>query len=892
MNILSLDSVSLWNSIVDPTDKVVVLLDDCFGKVSVSRNSLDEHSNNLNTIYACIRTGKVKVIMTARINILEDIKGKLQETKLFDKIFDKVVLDLSNEKYALSVDNKEIMLRKHLRSKGIQITLTKSEASKQDTNCIDQFSVRDIAQTTQLNFPLLCYLFCSSQTFLHLGLDYFKRPRQVLLDDINDIRDSGEPFCRIKFCTLVYACMKDGVVDKTDLDSALLQTIVQMFSMVPYSPEKIVFEVSAAVKHLLFTYFKPRKGHDRIYEFVHTSILEAVALSAGQSSAEFVIEHCSPNVLFELLVPDDYNQKENEVVFKVSRKMFDSVSERFFLEILRDERDKRTGIKRILCHRLFNDDIFAEFFVNVLKEKISRDINAEQLAYNSVFTQMFLVACEINRADIVKMISCFNVSVTILNQGFQDSCYYNNQDVTEILIPFVNNIPNSFLHACSFGCLNAMRVLMFYRYVLTQCYPIYKKTTIIVDVDSFEETLLKTTNLPPLLLRVFRKTKYLVRKFVNSYPIFDLKNICWKTVRLAGHFGLALSKIIMLASFLGKDSLSYISEALLRASKVSMVDAERKALLLQNLKFVKNCIQYDKIIKSVCTDLDITTLDVCNVREALIRGNSNDIPSNEVINDIIQSIMHVLHTLTKDEKEYFVQILSWTTRYSYGNPHAAIYDTDICSKLLPQSFKDMMHSPVYIRFGQMDISFDDLKEGLYRSCKAGHDAASSLIIDVFLHFHVQRFTKQQHIDSTADYTSVTNYSIMTRAITETIDIGNYQFALKLITNHQRILRNNDVYIICVHYCYENQTSYAELLLRKLNDLQEDVLAGLLIEHMTCRPLIDTVLRVRPSTFHTPDKFRNITPKEYARKCLSSNGKYILDVLGSYEQHCSQNADNG
>ena len=891
MNILSLDSVSLWNSIVDPTDKVVVLLDDCFGKVSVSRNSLDEHSNNLNTIYACIRTGKVKVIMTARINILEDIKGKLQETKLFDKIFDKVVLDLSDEKYALGVDNKEVMLRKHLHSKGIRVTLTKSEASKQETNCIDQFSVRDIALTTQLNFPLLCYLFCSSQTFLHLGLDYFKRPRPVLLDDINDIRDSGEPFCRIKFCTLVYACMKDGEVDTTDLDSALLQTIVQMFSMVPYSPDKVVFEVSAAVKHLLFTYFKPRKGHDRIYEFVHTSILEAVALSAGQSSAEFVIEHCSPTVLFELLVPENYNQKENEVVFKVSRKMFNSVSERFFLEILKDERDKRTSIKRILCHRLFNDNIFAEFFVNVLKEKISRDINAEQLAYNSVFTQMFLVACEINRADIVKMISCFNVPVTILNQGLQDSCYYNNKDVTEILMPFVNNIPNAFLHACSFGCFNAMQVLMFYRYVLPQSYPIRTKTPVIVDGDSFEEILLKTTNLPPLLLRVFGKTKYLIQKFVNLYPIFDLRKYSLKTERLARHMDVGLGKLIMIACFLGIDSLQCISQALLRASTVTTEDAERKALLLKNLEFLGNCILYDRIIKSICTDLDITTLDVCNVREALNRGNSYGIPSDEVINDIIQPIMHVLHTLTKDEKEYFVQILSWTTRYSDENPHAAIiYDTNICSELLPQSFKDMMHSPIYIRFGQMDISFDDLKEGLYRSCKAGHDDASSFIIDVLLHFHKQEFTEQHEIDSTADYTSVTNYSVMTRAITETIDIGNYQFALKLTTNYQRMLRNNNIYIICVHYCYENQTSYAERLLRTL-DVMQDVLASLLIEHMTCRPLIDTVLRVLPSTFYTPDKFRNITPKEYAMKYLSSNGQYILDLLESHEQQCSQNADN-
>ena len=304
VNILSLDSVSLWNSVVDPTDKVVVLLDDCFGKVSVSRYSIDEHSNNLNTICACIRTGKVKVIMTARINILEDIKRKLKETKLFDKIFDKVVLDLSDENNVLSVDNKEIMMRKHLHSKGIRVTLTKSEALKEDTNCIDQFSVCDIAQTTHFNFPLLCYLFCSSQTFLQLGLDFFKRPRQVLIDDINGLRDSCDPLCRIKFCTLVYACMKNGTVDTTDLDSALLHKIVDKFSIASYSTDKIVFEVCASVKHLLFTYFTQVKGYERIYKFVHTSILEAVTLSAGQANAEFVIENCSPSVLFELFVSD------------------------------------------------------------------------------------------------------------------------------------------------------------------------------------------------------------------------------------------------------------------------------------------------------------------------------------------------------------------------------------------------------------------------------------------------------------------------------------------------------------------------------------------------------------------------------------------------------------
>ena len=579
--------------------------------------------------------------------------------------------------------------------------------------------------------------------------------------------------------------------------------------------------------------------------------------------------------------------------------MFDSVSKRFFTEMLKDESNRRTGIKMILCHRLFNHDKYSETFVNVLEGKLIQDTNTEQFTNASIFTQIFLVACEVNRVDIVKIISGFNVPITILNQGFKDSCYNNNMEVTEMLIPFVSNISESFLHACSFGCLKAIRVLMLYRYVMPQS--VYTRTrinqsraTIIItnDVDNFERILQETINLPPLLLHVFLKMKSLVQHFVNLYPVSTFPTICMKTGRLSEEAGIGyIRKLLPFGRVHRVHRLLNVSQAISWVSSKNIQDVKLKASLLYNLKLIVKCMQYDKLILIICGITDMEELDLCTIRDKFVSINVEVIPSDDVINDILQPVLHVLKTLSKDERKYFKQILSWTTEYSKESSKAVICSTDLLHGIFSKHFQDMFPKPVYICIGQTGISFDDLKEGLYRSCKAGHDAASSLIIDVFLHFHEQEFTKHHHIDSTADYTSITNYSIMTRAITETIDIGNYQFALKLTTNYQRMLRSNDIYIICVHYCYENQTSYAERLLRKLNALQEDVLAGLLIEHMTCRPLIDTVLRVCSSTFHTPDKFRNITPKEYAKKYLSSNGKYILDLLESYEQQCSQNADN-
>lgn len=467
--VLKLDKVKLWNELVNPRFGYTVFIDDFLGESNIDLTKLTKLKGYFNTIYACVKNTKTKVVLTVRKSIFERWRGQLVETssKLFEPDY---IIDLTKEEHQMSTEEKKYMLLNHLERCEINIVSTKKKAAESSNLAIDQFTVDAISGTTPFNFPLLCFLFSRSKN-IQIGLKFFEHPRDTLVKTVDECRKNQVLKERKKYAVLSYCAISGNNVSLRKLDTACMTMICDSLELDHFKGRNAVkVMVRDAVEDLKDEYL--REIGKETYEFVHQSFLEATILSCGEVFPELVIEHCSKNTLFELIRTENYEEGEGELVLKLDEEYYDKLITRFMNEI-------KTNLKvipHVLLHPVMEDNGFCQQFLARLSSLVSSEETPPEVSH----------ACLIESSKLgllpgVKACLSFKFPQHVFETALNHASYSNRADVVVFLSTACAAVKFDpyFLQACSFGCKEVVFAMIDNR--------------IVQDVDRIQEGIVRST---------------------------------------------------------------------------------------------------------------------------------------------------------------------------------------------------------------------------------------------------------------------------------------------------------------------------------------------------------------------------------------------------------------
>lgn len=312
--VMKISDPTKWDSCVNPEVKSVVLLDDILGKTNVNESKLSADVDIWNTIFACIRKGDVKVLMTIRSNILSEALNDLGMSDLFKK---EHIIDLSSKAFQLTNENKRDMFDRHCRANNITICEDENQENYKSDECLDKcvevklsdFTVKDIIFSDPFfGFPQSCFMFCRERKYTQLGACYFNHPTESMVQQLEKMRRFGDRNERISFCLLVYVLLNDSV----HLDNLNMCMVNRITDGLRLEHEVKRFDLDDAVKDLRFTYLI-QVGQSDIFEFRHQTVLEAVAIACANQIPNLVLELCSMDFIHEFIRTQGYKKNQERL---------------------------------------------------------------------------------------------------------------------------------------------------------------------------------------------------------------------------------------------------------------------------------------------------------------------------------------------------------------------------------------------------------------------------------------------------------------------------------------------------------------------------------------------------------------------------------------------------
>lgn len=491
--VLHFDNVEIWDELIDPKEGYIVFIDDFLGAFNTTEADITKLIKYFNTMYACVKHASTSIILSVRKSIYERWHERLEErSKLFDR---DVIIDLTEEIHHLSVEEKKCMLERHLQKNKIEIRRTKKESTESGCLSIDQFTVNDISQKSAYNFPLLCFLFSKNESRMRLGVKFFEQPRDTLVRTIDGLRRSKDVQENWMHAILSY-CAILGARDKFNpdkLESDIFTSICHSLRL-PTSDGQLELNASDAVDDLKDEYLKEVERDT--YEFIHQSFLEASILSYGKVCPDLVVEHCSKDILFDLIRTHRYQERKDEFVLKISEKSFDLLVNRFIAEI----NSNQNLIPVVLFHPVMEDKIFEDMFLSRLKCVISAKGMPSEVIHSLLIEASRL-------GHLMGVETCFlsHIPKYVLEEALNQASYNNRAEVVVLLAGGSGvKLDAYFLQACSFGCEKVVSAM------------VDKK--LICDNDLIEEGIFRSakadhTSISLILIKVYKSVVSDAEKF-------------------------------------------------------------------------------------------------------------------------------------------------------------------------------------------------------------------------------------------------------------------------------------------------------------------------------------------------------------------------------------------
>ena len=354
LRIMKLTSIQLWNESVNASVPCCVWFDDLLE--NKSDNFIDQHRAMFQTIKACAQNGNVKVVLTIRSDIYDTHKACL-----FRFLREESLMDLESEKHQLTRELKNEILKHHMK------------VCKRD---ISEHTMDDILQSKPLlGFPLCCDLYSSIESNFQKGAAFFTCPGRELIEAFNMLRVSSKE----TYFAISYAALQNRAIGLDDINEDLVDELSQILDAGNISFEKVIHQV---VKDK--AYFQ-RQGH-RVYAIKHISIYKAILVSLSELSDSIkpkIIKSLQPNIIQEILRPEDTSEEELGCNIVVPKSLYHMVSSEFAQKV-------EQGYTSLVSCELLNNTSFIGEMIQSLGDRWST-FCLQNLRYGCKYGQLNLI---------------------------------------------------------------------------------------------------------------------------------------------------------------------------------------------------------------------------------------------------------------------------------------------------------------------------------------------------------------------------------------------------------------------------------------------------------------------------------------------------------------------
>ena len=336
-----------WYDIPGPgkhaqTKKYVVLVDDIFGKISLSCSQRDSWEQNFEMMRPIIDSGHIQLVMISRSYILSDASvgfiGNLRRVSLTD------------EPYKLSVEEKEMILKLHVK-------LYHVEMSEKDIHeaCKD---------TAELGFPQCCKYFVENKEEKNLSLHFFTNPLQYLDEEMDRMKRRYP----LGYFVLLLVMFKEGKLTKTYLNPLNEEAKTDIDNMKNYCVKieaKTIADIIATADNLTGTYLVI-DDNSQTYEYIHNSVFDCMIRDFSHDYQPLALEVCTCQMLVDSFTTcrGTYQQK-----ILIAEKHYAALAKRITHELLTGNH-KIIANHQSLSHRVFVNFLIQTHWDDETKEKV------------------------------------------------------------------------------------------------------------------------------------------------------------------------------------------------------------------------------------------------------------------------------------------------------------------------------------------------------------------------------------------------------------------------------------------------------------------------------------------------------------------------------------------
>ncbi|CAC5414177.1 unnamed protein product [Mytilus coruscus] len=276
--------------------KQIFLIDDVLGKYDLSPTLLGEWERINETLINCFNTrlGSTKILCTLRLQIALQKRFKNAST-----ILNKVVINLEHESNALSIEEKQKILMKHLRKSNLENEIKTEEI--------------EIMCEANYAFPLLCKLVSNNEERFRKRITFFKQPLSLLKEELDKMSNDNKKL----YCILIVCLLFDGLlsrsmfdIDSTECDEKIYK-IMKTCGLQSNTSKKVLEESAFSALGSYFT----KDSYN--FRFIHDTLEETVGCHFCTLNPKEMLADC--NILFirdRVRVQLNTNVDENIVVLR------------------------------------------------------------------------------------------------------------------------------------------------------------------------------------------------------------------------------------------------------------------------------------------------------------------------------------------------------------------------------------------------------------------------------------------------------------------------------------------------------------------------------------------------------------------------------------------------
>ncbi|VDI11002.1 Hypothetical predicted protein [Mytilus galloprovincialis] len=355
---IKLNALEEWEDMVNLEDKVVVLIDDIFGETNCIYNR-EKDIPILDKVHAYVSKDNIKVIVTIRVTV----KRQCQEVFDNHRLLTFEFIDLSSKKYVLSWEEKHAILKNYMKTVRQSDYVDKiGFVNHNGDTILEEDDILAIQwYSTVRGFPLAVYQFVNNDNYFNLGGNFFDRPTEAILEEINEIRRKGEEHRKfmIQYAVLVFTEINENYIKPDDCSNvAEVEKIIDAIYGETIKLKKC--NISDAVRELQGSYLI-NIPNQKSYRFHHATLQESVILSFAQIDDENInkiLPLISWSFLMRMVKPESYIENEGEVVLRIPVNSYQLLADKLIDIYMAETQSHRKGVLRDLS----NTEIFKQDF--------------------------------------------------------------------------------------------------------------------------------------------------------------------------------------------------------------------------------------------------------------------------------------------------------------------------------------------------------------------------------------------------------------------------------------------------------------------------------------------------------------------------------------------------